>query len=283
MGLLKKIFNNYNKEKDEIDLINDLPWGWLTENQSYISKKDKEFGDLFYLAMANSKNYDDEIYNLKKAIEYYYNYKEECKNKGKYFYQYFENQHMHVNESEENPTGIEEVKLLEDRLLYIQKNKEEIINKYNQKEERFQKYLKYKDPNEDNVIRTEVKDFNYNYIKIDDRYSVYSNSTNTYISTAGKKCIYYEQTLLNRIQNYNDSTCPYCYKKIILPQCAKKCEFCNNRIHVITNSIQQEKMLLTEDEHLKLKELKDIFYNDRNFNPNYKSNIFCKVSSNYLD
>lgn len=111
---------------------------------------------------------------------------------------------------------------------------------------------------------------NSNYVNVNDRDSIYSNSTNTYTSSAGKKCIEYEKSLLKRANNYKQKTCPYCNSVLEeIPKRAKKCPFCGNKIHIVNSGINQGMMLLTSEESDKLYDLKDVFYKDKQSNPNY--------------
>ena len=115
------------------------------------------------------------------------------------------------------------------------------------------------------------KSSGYKYVNVDDRSSIYANSSNTYTSPKGRDCIEYEKSLINRLDNYTKCVCPYCNSKIdIRPQRAKKCKICGNKIYIANSGIGKGTMYLTKDESDKLHHLKKLFYEDRNNNPYYK-------------
>ena len=111
---------------------------------------------------------------------------------------------------------------------------------------------------------------NSSYVNVNDRDSIYSNSTNTYTSPAGKKCIEYEKSLICRVDNYKQKICPYCSSLLgETPKRSKKCPNCGNKICIANGGLNQGLMLLTSEESDKLHDLKNIFYADRRTNPKY--------------
>ncbi len=122
-----------------------------------------------------------------------------------------------------------------------------------------------------------------NYIRVDDRVNIYANSTNTYISLFGQKCIDYEDSLTDAITLYTDGICPYCKKKIEMPKQKKSCPHCKQKVHVVEGGLHQGKLALTEPQYLELKLLKEAFYNDRYIDPMYKNNTIVKNPQNELE
>mgnify|MGYP006873026144 CR=1 FL=1 len=66
---------------------------------------------------------------MKNFIDYYYQYRDECKLKGECFYKYFEDMHMHCNAGAGK--YFEFVSPAEERLNYIQSNYEKLIKNEN--------------------------------------------------------------------------------------------------------------------------------------------------------
>lgn len=102
-----------------------------------------------------------------------------------------------------------------------------------------------------------------NYIRVDNRVNKYYSKDNTYLSNEGKKCINYETTLLNRVDDYNNSLCPYCKQVVKLPKQKVSCKRCGKKIYVVDGYIKQGYMILTEDEYQYIKILRDKFYMTR--------------------
>ena len=118
--------NTFGRRLDKLDENGELPWGWEFANRDFISVHD---GKLFNLCKqcSISNSIDDEMKNLVEFINYYYSYKNECKEKGECFYKYFENMHMKCFDSQ-NPC-FELVQPKEERLAYIKSNYQSLINK----------------------------------------------------------------------------------------------------------------------------------------------------------
>lgn len=123
---------------------------------------------------------------------------------------------------------------------------------------------------------------NSNYVNVDDRVNIYANETNTYISVAGQKCIDFEEKLLEYVEYYKRSICPYCKREIELPKQRKSCPHCKQKMYVVKGGIGQGMMVLKEEDKLKLSKLKNDFYEDRKYNENYGLGIIVDNTSNLI-
>lgn len=79
-------------------LVNgELPFGWITYHKDYFKPKN----DIMVALAMNTqvKNQDDRIQALQILINYFYSYKQECKEKGECFEKYFDDLWMHCKNS----------------------------------------------------------------------------------------------------------------------------------------------------------------------------------------
>ena len=114
-----------------------------------------------------------------------------------------------------------------------------------------------------NATVTSKVEVHSNYVRVDDRINKYYSDDNTYISKTGQQCVAIEESLINRVEDFNKSICPCCRKEIKLPKQKTTCKNCNNKIFIVQGFIKQGDMVLTEDEYNLLKIMRDKFYHEK--------------------
>lgn len=105
-------------------------------------------------------------------------------------------------------------------------------------------------------------EINTDYVRIDDRINKYYSKNNTHICQSGKNCVAFEESVLYRVNTYNESICPNCNNHLIMPKQKVTCKKCGNKVFVVEGNLKQGNMALTESEYLRLKDLRDLFYSD---------------------
>lgn len=205
------------------------------------------------------KKYED-------AIAAYYDLKKYCYQKGKYGRKYFNEMWQHCHNARN--LDFDFIDSLKERMENYKNNYQNHLESYNNTLEKLQAI---KNPLEDKIKRHYDPDAWY--VRIDDRINIYANETNTYVSSAGQKCVEFEEALLEYADNYKNSICPYCKEKVEMPKRKKSCPKCKNKIYIVKGGIKQGNMALKEDDKIKLYELRDDFRTDKHYNPNYGSGI----------
>lgn len=194
---------------------------------------------------------DELIKKINSCIQSYYELKEFCQNSedGKI---YFSEMWQHCSNSK-----CDDFDFIENLEMF----KEDLINNYDNLLERYKK---------DIDILNRISNESFLEVSDIDKESIYINKSKNYISKTGKECIKYEQELAGGLNFYIDGVCPYCHSKITMPKMKKSCPICKNKIYVRDSGIQLGKIAMTEDQYLKLKKLKDLFYDEIRVHPKYK-------------
>lgn len=219
---------------------------------------------------------DEIIKKYEQAIATYYELKKYCYSKGKNGRQYFSEMWQHCHNST-NP-DFDFIDRLEERYKNYKDNYEKHLNDYNNTIDTLKRVS--------NPLEKETKrhyDPDAHYVNIDFRINIYANETNTYVSSAGQKCVDFEESLHEYVDVYNKSICPYCGKRIELPKQRKTCPHCKRKMFVVKGGIKQGMMLLKEEDKLKLYQLKEDFRIDKKYNPNYGQKIIVDDATNIIE
>lgn len=249
---IKKIKASINEKKNYIN--EDSSHAWMSpdsrfklENESKI--KDLESKMIYY--NDTTIHPDKLIKKINSCIQSYYELKEFCQKSedGKI---YFSEMWQHCSNSK-----YEDFDFIEN----LEKLKEDLIDNYDCHLKQYKKDIE---------ILNKVS--NENVLEVTDleKKSMYINKEKNYISKTGKECVKYEQSLYSGSSYYINNTCPYCHSKITMPKMKKNCPVCKNKIYVRDSGIQLGKIAITEEQYLKLKRLKDLFYDEIRIHPKYK-------------
>ncbi len=265
--IIVKLFSIFTKNNKRFDVeIEKEKSNILKDKNIYlIVKEDSKVKDLENKMIVSYKSLDihpDEI--IKKyqaAIGAYYELKDYCCSYGPEGERYFSEMWQHCHNSA-NPDF--------DFIDHLKEKYEMYVNNYEKHIDEYERVKAKSNPLEKEVSKHFAGPL---YVNVDDRVNIYANSTNSYISTLGQKCIDFEEKLLEYAEYYKKSICPYCKHEIELPKQRKSCPHCKEKMYVVKGGIGQGMMVLKEEDKLKLSKLKKDFYEDRKYNENYGSGI----------
>lgn len=201
-------------------------------------------------------------------ISTYYELKDYCYKQGKvgetWFRQYYQECH-----NSRNPR-FDFIELLQDDLKDYQDNYDKYVEEYKQRSKTL------KSANHDIKDEQPQDRMASKLLRIDERNNIYMNGENDYISDSGKKCVKFEETLIEYAKLYKQGLCPYCKENVTMPKLKMSCPHCNNKIHIVKGGIKQGLMALKDDDYIKLKSLRDDFYTERQYNTNYDLKVDIK-------
>lgn len=201
-------------------------------------------------------------------INTYYDLKDYCYKQGKVGETWFRQTYQECFNSQR--TRFDFIDILQQDLSTYQNNYDKYVEEYKQRTKAL-KRANHDIKDEQPQDRLSIQNLN-----VSERANVYMNSNNDYISDSGKKCVEFEETLLEYAELYKQGICPYCKEKVNMPKLKTSCPHCGNKIRVTKGGIKQGFMALKEDDYIKLKSLRDDFYTERQYNSNYDLKVDIK-------
>lgn len=204
---------------------------------------------------------DEYIKNFENRINAYYDLKEYCCNFGDVGMTYFKQMWQECHNSRNHE--FDYVDYLREQLDDYKKNYQKHIEQYKLTVEALQRAgHKKEDEKEKNIFITKM-------LRTDEIPNMYMSNQNGYMSDIGKKCVEYEKSLSDFAKCYQYSVCPNCGEIVELPKRKKPCPKCKRTIHIVKGGINQGNMALRDKEYLKLKQMRDDFYIEQEYNKNY--------------
>lgn len=211
---------------------------------------------------------DEYIKNFENSINAYYDLKEYCYNFGDEGKTYFKQMWQECHNSKSSK--FDYIDYLQEQLYDYKKNYQNYIEQYKLTVEALQRAgHKKEDEKEKNIFVTKM-------LRIDERSNIYMNNQDNYISDIGKRCVEYEKSLSDFAKCYQYSVCPNCGEIVELPKRKKACPKCKKTIHIVKGGIKQGNMALRDKEYLILKQMRDDFYIEREYNKNYHLKVDIK-------
>lgn len=95
--LKKKPLQNSTGQNLDLLIDGELPFGWVYHYKDFYKPKNDKMVEL--ASKTQVKDTDDRISALQTLIDYFYSYKNECREKGECFEKYFELEWMHCKNS----------------------------------------------------------------------------------------------------------------------------------------------------------------------------------------
>ena len=201
-------------------------------------------------------------------INVYYELKEYCYKQGKVGETWFRQTYQECFNSQRGRFDF--IDALQQDLSTFQNNYDKYIKEYEQRS------TALKTANHDVEDEQPQDRLSVQHLNVSERANIYMNSNNDYISPSGKKCVEFEESLLEYAELYKQGLCPYCKELVTMPKIKTSCPYCNNKIHVVKGGIKQGNMALKDDDYNKLKSLRDDFYTERQYNSNYDLKVDIK-------
>jgi len=125
--------DNHNTFGEPLDKLvsGEIPWGWHAAKKDFYKPRDHKLADLSVRA-SKTDNIDEEIKLLKEFVDYFEEYKNECKLMGECFEKHFYDMNIHDGSVNGKP-DYHWLNQNKERLSYLEENRDKLIEEQRNK------------------------------------------------------------------------------------------------------------------------------------------------------